>query len=51
MQKFEQAVSYIENGEAEKGLQLLKEQLKLRMMKRSMILLAIIILLDLRMKR
>ncbi len=28
MQKFEQAVSYIENGEAEKGLQLLKEQLK-----------------------
>ncbi|EEL17883.1 hypothetical protein bcere0016_14670 [Bacillus cereus 95/8201] len=29
MQKFEQAVSYIENGEAEKGLQLLKEQLKI----------------------
>lgn len=28
MQKFEQAVSYIENGEAEKGLQLLKEQLR-----------------------
>ena len=24
MQKFEQAVSYIENGEAEKGLQLLR---------------------------
>ncbi|MED2039691.1 tetratricopeptide repeat protein [Bacillus wiedmannii] len=29
MQMFEQAVSYIENGEAEKGLQLLKEQLKI----------------------
>ncbi|EEK79810.1 hypothetical protein bcere0009_13610 [Bacillus cereus R309803] len=29
MQKFEQAVSYIENGEAEKGLQLLKEQLQI----------------------
>ena len=29
MQKFEQAVSYIENGEAEKGLQLLKEQLEI----------------------
>ncbi|HFK1518101.1 TPA: tetratricopeptide repeat protein [Bacillus cereus] len=29
MQKFEKAVSYIENGEAEKGLQLLKEQLKI----------------------
>ncbi|HHL3301436.1 TPA: tetratricopeptide repeat protein [Bacillus cereus] len=29
MQKFEQAVSYIENGEAEKGLKLLKEQLKI----------------------
>ncbi|EPC8407302.1 hypothetical protein CN917_04910 [Bacillus thuringiensis] len=29
MQKFEQAVSYIENGEAEKGLRLLKEQLKI----------------------
>ncbi|HHT7236561.1 MULTISPECIES: tetratricopeptide repeat protein [Bacillus] len=28
MQNFEQAVSYIENGEAEKGLQLLKEQLQ-----------------------
>ncbi|WP_242142660.1 MULTISPECIES: lipopolysaccharide assembly protein LapB [unclassified Bacillus cereus group] len=28
MQKFEQAVSYIENGEVEKGLQQLKEQVK-----------------------
>ncbi|PFE04241.1 hypothetical protein COE15_10610 [Bacillus cereus] len=28
MQKFEQAVSYIENGEAEKGLELLKELVK-----------------------
>ncbi len=28
MQKFEQAVSYIENGEAEKGLQLLKRTIK-----------------------
>ncbi len=50
MQKFEQAVSYIENGEAEKGLQLLKEQLKLRMMKRSMISLVTIIHLDLQMR-
>ena len=28
MQKFEQAVSYIENGEVEKGLQILKERVK-----------------------
>ena len=51
MQKFEQAVSYIENGEAEKGLQLLKEQLKIANDEESMISLAIIIHLDLRMKR
>ena len=50
MQKFEQVVSYIENGEAEKGLQLLKEQLKLQMMKRSMISLVTIIHLDLQMR-
>ena len=51
MQKFEQAVSYIENGEAEKGLTQLKELVKQGTDEESMILLATIIRLDLLMKR
>ena len=51
MQKFEQAVSYIENGEAEKGLQLLKEQLKIANDEERYDIARYIIHWDLRMKR